>query len=142
MKSGQRGLLVGIYRKQRLNRQSKTHQRRTRPSRPATVFHYESLSTLRDSPREPPWTPREIHALIKDHYGVTYHPAHLSRKLREAEISYAKPRPMDPRHPDDAKEILAERLIQALDCQKNNQNRVFCSVILKGQTNSKKNIFY
>jgi len=61
-----------------------------------------------------PWTPREIHALIEDRYGVTYHPAHLSRKLREAGMNYAKPRPMDPRRPADADEILAERLSEAL----------------------------
>gem|GEM_PF-4957458 len=29
-------------------------------------------------------------------------------------MHYAKPRPMDPRRPDDADEILAERLGQAL----------------------------
>ncbi|MWV38842.1 hypothetical protein [Natrialba sp. INN-245] len=39
---------------------------------------------------------------------------HLSRKLREAGMNYAKPRPMDPRRPDDAEEALAERLDQAL----------------------------
>ncbi|MFC7135347.1 MULTISPECIES: helix-turn-helix domain-containing protein [Salinibaculum] len=61
-----------------------------------------------------PWMPQAIRALIRDHYGVTYHPAHLSRKLREAGMNYAKPRPMDPRRPDDAEEILAERLGQAL----------------------------
>ena len=61
-----------------------------------------------------PWTPKQIHALIKDRYNVTYHPAHLSRKLREAGMNYAKPRPMDPRRPDDADEILAERLAEAL----------------------------
>jgi len=61
-----------------------------------------------------PWTPRELHTLIKDRYGVTYDPAHLSRKLRESGMHYAKPRPMDPRRPDDADEILAERLNQAL----------------------------
>ncbi|MCU4753661.1 IS630 family transposase [Halobacteria archaeon AArc-curdl1] len=61
-----------------------------------------------------PWTPKQIHALIEDRYNVTYHPAHLSRKLREAGMNYAKPRPMDPRRPDDADEILADRLGQAL----------------------------
>ena len=61
-----------------------------------------------------PWTPQAIRALIEDRYGVTYHPAHLSRKLREAGMNYAKPRPMDSRRPDDAEEILAERLGQAL----------------------------
>jgi putative transposase len=52
--------------------------------------------------------------LIEERYGVTYHPARLSRKLRGAGMKYAKPRPMDPRRPDDAEEILAERLAQAL----------------------------
>jgi len=61
-----------------------------------------------------PWTPQQIHALIEDRYGVTYHPAHLSRKLRQARINYAKPRPMDPRSPADADGILAERLEEAL----------------------------
>jgi putative transposase len=61
-----------------------------------------------------PWTPREIHALIEERYGVTYHPAHLSRKLRAAGMKYAKPRPMDPRRPENAEEILAERLDQTL----------------------------
>lgn len=61
-----------------------------------------------------PWTPRAIHALIDDRYGVTYHPAHLSRKLRGAGMKYAKPRPMDPRRPENAEEILAERLDAAL----------------------------
>ena len=61
-----------------------------------------------------PWTPREIHALIEDRYGVTYHPTHLARKLRESGMHYAKPRPMDPRSPENAEEILAERLDQAL----------------------------
>ena len=55
-------------------------------------------------------TPKQIHALIEDRYNVTYHPAHLSRKLREAGMNYAKPRTMDPRRPSDAEEILAERL--------------------------------
>jgi putative transposase len=61
-----------------------------------------------------PWTPRAIHALIEERYGVTYHPAHLSRKLRGAGMTYAKPRPLDPRRPDNAEEILAERLREAL----------------------------
>ena len=61
-----------------------------------------------------PWTPREIHALIEDRYSVTYHSTHHARKLRASGMHYAKPRPMDPRSPDDADEILAERLGQAL----------------------------
>src|SRR5699024_3419678 len=61
-----------------------------------------------------PWTPRTIHALIEERYGVTYDPAHLSRKLRKSGMYYAKPRPMDPRSPENAEEILAERLGEEL----------------------------
>jgi len=61
-----------------------------------------------------PWTPQQIHLLIEDRYNVSYHPSHLSRKLRAAGMRYAKPRPMDPRRPVDAKEIFAERLNEAL----------------------------
>ena len=61
-----------------------------------------------------PWTPRQIHALIEGRYSVTYHPTHLARKLRASGMYYAKPRPMDPRSPDDTEEILAERLAEAL----------------------------
>jgi transposase len=38
-----------------------------------------------------PWTPQQIPAFIEDRYGVTYHPTHLSRKLREAVMNYTKP---------------------------------------------------
>ena len=74
---------------------------------------FEELCALLEDGQ--PWTPRQIHALIEDRYGVTYHPSHLGRKLRGAGMNYAKPRPMDPRRPDDADDILAERLNKALD---------------------------
>ena len=61
-----------------------------------------------------PWTPRAIHRLIEQRYGITYDPAHLSRKLRASGMHYAKPRPMDPRSPENADDILAERLAKAL----------------------------
>ena len=61
-----------------------------------------------------PWTPRAIHTLIEERYGVSYDPAHLSRKLRTSGMHYPKPRPMDPRSPDNADEILAERLAKVL----------------------------
>jgi putative transposase len=77
-----------------------------------TPAHFEDLCERLEAGQ--PWTPRAIHALIEARYGVTYHPAHLSRKLRTAGMKYAKPRPMDPRRPDDAEEMLAERLGQAL----------------------------
>ena len=61
-----------------------------------------------------PWTPKAIHALIEDRYNITYHPVHLIRKLRDAGMNCAKTRTIDPRRHDDAEEILAERLIEAL----------------------------
>ena len=82
-----------------------------RPPKLTSMQFEELCALLKDGQ---PWTPQAIHAMIEDRYGVTYHPAHLSRKLRAAGMNYAKPRPMDPRSPDDADEILAERLAQAL----------------------------
>ncbi|WP_089649966.1 IS630 family transposase [Halobacterium hubeiense] len=77
-----------------------------------TSTQFEELCAILEDGQ--PWTPQAIHRLIEDRYDVTYHPAHLSRKLRAVGMNYAKPRPMDPRSPDDADEILAERLEQAL----------------------------
>lgn len=77
-----------------------------------TPAQFDELCTILEDGQ--PWTPQQIHALIEDRYNVSYHPAHLSRKLRAAGMNYAKPRPMDPRRPADAEEILAERLGQAL----------------------------
>jgi len=68
-----------------------------------------------------PWTPREINALIEDRYSVACHPTHLARKLRSSGMHYAKPRPMDPRSPENAEEILAERLGQALGKDKDEE---------------------
>jgi len=82
-----------------------------RPPKLTPVQWADICTTLEEGQ---PWTPREIHALIEDRYDVTYHPTHLARKLRESGMHYAKPRPMDPRSPADAEEILAERLDQAL----------------------------
>jgi putative transposase len=77
-----------------------------------TPSQWNDLCTLLEDNQ--PWTPQQIHALIEDRYAVTYHPTHLARKLRASGMHYAKPRPMDPRSPDDPEEILAERLTQAL----------------------------
>ena len=57
-----------------------------------------------------PWTPQEIRQLVRDCYGVEYHPSHLSRLLHQAGMTYSKPRPKDPRQPSNAEGILAERL--------------------------------
>jgi putative transposase len=83
-----------------------------RPTPKLTPAQWDDIcATFEDSQ---PWTPREIHALIEDRYGVTYHPTHLARKLRASGMHYAKPRPMDPRSPDGVEEILAKRPVEAL----------------------------
>ncbi|AZH24774.1 helix-turn-helix domain-containing protein [Haloplanus aerogenes] len=65
-----------------------------RPPPKLTAAQFEELCGILEAGQ--PWTPRLIHALIEERYGVTYHPAHLSRKLRGAGMKYAKPRPLDP----------------------------------------------
>jgi transposase len=82
-----------------------------RPPKLTSAQFDELCAILKESQ---PWTPRAIHTLIEERYGVTYDPGHLSRKLRASGMHYAKPRPMDPRSPDNADEILAERLGEAL----------------------------
>lgn len=77
-----------------------------------TTAQFDELCAILEEGQ--PWTPRAIHTLIEERYGVTYDPAHLSRKLRASGMHYAKPRPMDPRSPENADEILAERLGEAL----------------------------
>ena len=78
--------------------------------RPPPKLSDEQFSELCEILEEgQPWTPRAIHALIEERYSVTYDPTHLSRKLRASGMHYAKPRPMDPRSPENADEILAER---------------------------------
>lgn len=62
--------------------------------RPAALLHnssplteqFEELCEILEEGR--PWTPRKIHALIKDRYDITYDPADLSRKLRTAGMHY------------------------------------------------------
>jgi putative transposase len=77
-----------------------------------TSTQFEELCAILEDGQ--PWTPLAIHAVIEDCYGFTYHSAHLSRELRAAGMNYAKPQPIDPRSPDDANGILAERLAEAL----------------------------
>jgi len=53
--------------------------------------------------------------LIEDELGVSYHPGHVSRLLRRTYgMSYSIPRPETPSRPENAEEILAERLEDAL----------------------------
>jgi transposase len=62
-----------------------------------------------------PWTTTEVKRLIEEAFDVSYSERHISRLLRTFDMTYAVPRPKAPERPDDAEEILDERLQEALD---------------------------
>jgi transposase len=72
----------------------------------------ELLEILRDGQ---PWKPQEIQHLLNEEFDVEYHPVYLSTFLKNLGLSYAVPRPRRPDRPDDAEEILDERVGDALD---------------------------
>lgn len=61
-----------------------------------------------------PWTSQEIQQLLDQEFDVEYHPDYLSSFLRSLGLKYAKPRPRRPSRPDDADEILEDRLGEAV----------------------------
>ena len=61
-----------------------------------------------------PWTTTEIKRLIEDAFDVSYSERHISRLLRQFEMNYAIPRPESPDRPENAEEMLDERLQEAL----------------------------
>jgi transposase len=61
-----------------------------------------------------PWTTTEIKLLIEEAFDVSYSERHISRLLRKFGMNYAIPRPESPDRPDDADEMLDERLQEAL----------------------------
>lgn len=72
----------------------------------------ELLELLRESQ---PWKAQEIHHLLDEEFGVEFHPDYLGSFLRNLGLSYAKPRPRRPSRPDNAEEILNERVDDALE---------------------------
>ena len=62
-----------------------------------------------------PWTTQEVRHLIEEEFDVTYHPNYIHDLLRSFDMHYAKPRPKRPERPDDAEEILEERIDEALE---------------------------
>jgi transposase len=83
--------------------------------RPPKLTHQESRDLQRLLEDGQPWTSNEITQLIEEEFGVSYHPGHVQRMLRNTYgMSYAIPRPETPTRPANAEEILAERLDDAL----------------------------
>jgi len=62
-----------------------------------------------------PWTKPEIHHLLKQEFDVEYHPNHLPRVLDKLGVSHAVPRTKRPDRPENAEEILDERVADAFD---------------------------
>jgi transposase len=59
------------------------------------------------------WLTSEVMGLIKKKFGVSYSLRQVSRILRSFKMHYSKPYPEDYRMPENAKEILKERLDKA-----------------------------
>ena len=62
-----------------------------------------------------PWKKQEIQHLINQEFGVEFHPVYLTVFLDELGLSYAIPRTKRPSRPDNAEEILDERVADAFD---------------------------
>jgi transposase len=83
--------------------------------RPPKLSHQQSRDLQRLLEEGQPWTTGEITRLIEDEFGVNYHPGHVRRLCRTVYgMSYAIPRPETPSRPENAEEILVERLDEAL----------------------------
>jgi transposase len=72
----------------------------------------ELLELLREGQ---PWKKQEIQHLIKEEFDVEYHPVYLSKFLKQLGLSYTILRPKRPSRPDNAEEILDERVADAFD---------------------------
>lgn len=70
---------------------------------------------------EQPWTTQEIRHLIEEEFCVTYHPNYIHEVLRSLGMNYAKPRPERPERPNDADEILEERLEDTFDGEEDDE---------------------
>lgn len=62
-----------------------------------------------------PWKKQEIQHLINEEFDVEFHPAHLTTFLEKLGLSYAIPRTKRPSRPENAEEILDERVADAFD---------------------------
>jgi transposase len=60
------------------------------------------------------WTSKEARQLVKDEFGISYHPVSVSRILHSLGMRYGKPYPRDYRRPDDAEAKLKNTLEDAM----------------------------
>jgi hypothetical protein len=82
---------------------------------PPKLSHQQARDLQRLLEEGQPWTTAEITQLIEDEFGISYHPGSIQRMLRNTYgMSYAISRPETPSRPENADELLAERLDAAL----------------------------
>jgi len=62
-----------------------------------------------------PWKKQEIQHLINEEFDVQYHPVYLSQFLKDLGLSRAIPRTRRPSKPENAEEILDDRVADAVD---------------------------
>ena len=76
------------------------------------------IERLRDGQ---PWKKQEIQHLLKEEFDVEYHPHYLPTFLDELGLHYAIPRTERPNRPENAEEILDERVEYAFDEEAHDQ---------------------
>ena len=94
-----------------------------RPPKLGENEQQELLELLRDGQ---PWKPQEIQHLLNEEFDVEYHPVYLSEFLDNLGLSYSIPRTKRPSRPEDAEDLLDERVADALneeDCDEPHNKR-------------------
>lgn len=85
--------------------------------RPSKLSDEERQQLRKLLEEDQPWTTQEVAHLIENEFDVTYHPNYIYELLRSFDMHYAKPQPKRPERPENADEILEERLDDALDSE-------------------------
>jgi len=90
--------------------------------RPPKLDEQEQERFLDLLAEDEPWTSQEIQQLLDQEFDVEFHPDYLSSFLRSLGLKYAKPRPQRPSRPENADEILEDRLDDAVEESDEPQN--------------------
>ena len=83
--------------------------------RPPKLSEYEQDQLCAVLEAHQPLPTTHVQRLIEDGFDVSYSQRHVSRLLKKLGMKYAIPRPESPDRPDDADELLEDRLETALD---------------------------
>ena len=83
-----------------------------RPSKLGEEQQQRLLELLREGQ---PWKKQEVQHLINEEFDVEFYPVHFTTFLEKLGLSYAIPRTKRPSRPENAEEILDERVEDAFD---------------------------